>query len=93
VNCGEDVLAAPSRSTAPSKRVDLDDAGHFVVCGVARERPIHLRYMEGERFADTTVITADTLMHPVEWRPMVSPPKRNPLEIPASNRMIRSGRL
>ena len=64
------------------QRVDLDDAGHFVVCGVARERPIHLRYMEGERFADTTVITADTLMHPVEWRPMVSPPKRNPLEIP-----------
>jgi len=64
------------------QRVDLDDEGHFVVCGVARERPIRLRYMEGERFADTTVFVADTLMHAVEWRPMVSPPKRNPLEIP-----------
>jgi len=64
------------------QRVDLDDEGHFVVCGVARERPIHLRYMENERFADTTVVVADTLMHRLEWRPMVSPPKRNPLEIP-----------
>jgi hypothetical protein len=55
------------------QRVDLDDQGHFVVCGVARGRPVHLRYMENQRFTDTTIFVGDTLLHPVEWRPILPP--------------------
>jgi hypothetical protein len=62
------------------QHVDLDDQGHFVVCGVARGRPIHLRYAEKERFADTTVIVGDTLLHPVQWRPILPPLGSNPLD-------------
>jgi hypothetical protein len=62
------------------QRADLDDEGHFVVCGVARGRPIHLRYMENERFTDTTLVIADSLLHALEWRPILPPPKSNPLE-------------
>jgi len=57
------------------QRVDLDDHGRFVVCGVTHGRPVHLRYMENGRFADTTIVVADTLLHPVEWRPIL-PPQR-----------------
>jgi len=64
------------------QRVNLDDEGHFVVCGVARGRPIHLRYMENERFADTTLVVGDTLLHPVEWRLILPPPRPNPLKTP-----------
>jgi len=55
------------------QRVDLDDEGHFVVCGVARDRPIHLRYTENQRTVDTTVVIKGALLHPVEWR-LVLPP-------------------
>jgi hypothetical protein len=55
------------------QRVDLDDEGHFVVCGVTRDRPIHLRYMENQRAVDTTVVIKGALLHPVEWR-LVLPP-------------------
>ncbi len=61
------------------QRVEMDDHGRFVVCGVARGRPIHLRYIEGERFADTTFFVGDTLLHPVDWRivlPATSPTDR-----------------
>jgi hypothetical protein len=64
------------------QRVNLDDEGHFVVCGVARGRPIHLRYTENERFADTTLVVGDTLLHPVEWRLILPPPRSNPFETP-----------
>jgi hypothetical protein len=73
VASGNDVGRAIAIKSA-EQRVDLDDQGHFVVCGVARGRPVHLRYMENERFADTTIFVADTLLHPVEWRPILPPP-------------------
>jgi hypothetical protein len=62
------------------QQVDMDDQGHFVVCGVARGRPIHLRYMEGMRFADTTIVVGDTLLHPMEWRPVLPPSRPNSFE-------------
>jgi hypothetical protein len=50
------------------QRVDIDEKGRFVVCGVARGRPIHLRYVQGDRFADTTFFVGDSLLYPVDWR-------------------------
>ena len=68
------------------QHVDMDDQGHFVVCGVARGRPIHLRYMEDQRFADTTIVVGDTLFHPMEWRPVLPPPKPNSLDLSGMER-------
>jgi hypothetical protein len=79
VTVGNDVGRAVAVNGA-EQHVDLDDQGRFVVCGVARGRPIHLRYSEKERFADTTIVVSDTLLHPVQWRPMISAPKSNPFE-------------
>jgi len=49
--------------------IDVDDAGHFVVCGVARGRPIQLRFVRGGATADTVVFVRDSLIKPVEWMP------------------------
>jgi hypothetical protein len=49
--------------------IDVDDAGHFVVCGVARGRPIALRFLHRGAAADTIVFVRDSLMKTVEWRP------------------------
>jgi hypothetical protein len=49
--------------------IDVDDRGHFVVCGVARDRPIQLRFLHGNTTADTVVFVRDSLMKTVEWRP------------------------
>ena len=64
----ENSTGRPIAINGAEQRVDMDDKGRFVVCGVARGRPIHLRYVEGDRFADTTVFVGDTLLHPVNWR-------------------------
>jgi hypothetical protein len=74
-----------------TQQIDLDDQGHFVVCGVARGRPIHLRYAEKERFADTTLIVPDSLLHAVEWRAVLLPPKPNLSRLPVSHWLNRSG--
>jgi hypothetical protein len=49
--------------------IDVDDAGHFVVCGVARGRPIQLWFVRGGATADTVVFVRDSLMKTVEWMP------------------------
>jgi hypothetical protein len=58
--------------------IDVDDAGHFVVCGVARGRPIQLRFVRGGATADTVVFVRDSLMKTVEWmpRPRATPERR-----------------
>lgn len=52
-----------------TQEIDVDDRGHFVVCGVARDRPIQLRFFHGNMTADTVVFVRDSLMKTVEWRP------------------------
>jgi hypothetical protein len=54
--------------------IDLDDEGHFVVCGVARDRPIHLRFSHDNATADTIVFARDSLMKTVEWWPRMASP-------------------
>lgn len=76
----ENDVGRPMAINGAEQHVDLDDQGHFVVCGVARGRPVHLRYGEKERFADTTIVVSDTLLHPVQWRPVLPPLKSNPFE-------------
>ena len=77
----ENGVGQPVTVDGSEQRIKPDDQGNFVVCGVARGRPIRLRYSEGERFADTTVVVSDTLLHPMQWRPALPPPRPNPLEI------------
>ena len=76
----ENGVGRPVAINGAEQRVNLDDQGHFVVCGVARGRPIHLRYAENERVADTTIMVSDSLLHPIEWRPVLPPPKSKPFE-------------
>lgn len=78
----ENGVGRPMAINGAEQRVDLDDEGHFVVCGVARGRPIHLQYMENQRVADTTFIVADTLLHPVDWRPTLPPLKPTGFDLP-----------
>jgi hypothetical protein len=55
-------------SATQSSRLDRD--GRFVICGVARERPIHLHLARGDSAADTTFKIYDsTLVKAVDWRP------------------------
>ena len=70
----ENGVGRPVVINGAEQRVDMDDQGHFVVCGVARGRPVNLRYLEGDRFADTTFIVGDTLLQPVHWRAVVPAP-------------------
>ena len=77
----ENGVGRPVIINGAEQRVDMDDAGHFVVCGVARDRPVYLRYMEGDRFADTTFVVRDTLLHAVDWRAVV-PPAKPPADRP-----------
>jgi hypothetical protein len=46
----------------------LDAQGRFVICGVARDRPIHLRLVDGDYTADTVVKASDTQFQQIEWR-------------------------
>jgi len=102
-NNGSPVTAENSTGRAiaingAEQRVDLDDQGRFVVCGVARGRPIHLRYAEGDRFADTTFFVGDSLLHPMNWRVFLPPTRPNnpdSLETPSgtAQRLSSSRRL
>jgi hypothetical protein len=60
--------------TVRETETELDDEGRFVVCGVARERPVRLQLRQGSaRLADTTVrVFTSGLTMPVVWR--VGPP-------------------
>ncbi len=62
--------------------VDLDDRGRFILCGVARERPVHLHVVTSEGFADTTIVVRDSVLQTVEWmatpRHIVAPSGRRP---------------
>jgi hypothetical protein len=54
------------------RKVDspVDERGRFLVCGVARRRPIHLQLALGDAdaLADTTIWVYDsTAVHPVVW--------------------------
>jgi hypothetical protein len=53
--------------------VKVDDSGRFIVCGVAMDRPIHLRLnnLDATR-ADTTFYARDDAYNPLDWR--VTPP-------------------
>jgi hypothetical protein len=49
---------------------DVDDEGHFVVCGAPVQRPVKLRVAVGKNvLADTTLlIDKPTITQPVEWK-------------------------
>jgi hypothetical protein len=46
-----------------------DRLGRFVVCGVAKGRPIALHFMQGAETADTTFRVGVGTLHSVDWRP------------------------
>lgn len=53
-----------------SRDVDLDDQGRFTLCGVAPERPIHLRASRGRASADTTIkVPEDSTFKTLRWDP------------------------
>jgi hypothetical protein len=47
---------------------DVDANGRFMLCGVPVEQAIRLRFQQGDRTADTTVVLRDTISASVRWR-------------------------
>ncbi|MDB4874873.1 MAG: hypothetical protein JWM41_1319 [Gemmatimonadetes bacterium] len=48
----------------------VDDRGRFVLCGIARGRPVRLRVSRGAAFADTSVTMSDSIeLESIDWRP------------------------
>src|SRR6185503_12488794 len=63
---------APLQVNVRTSDSQLDDHSRFVICGVVRERPIHLRLVLAEGnsvVADTSVrVYSEQLTYPVVWR-------------------------
>lgn len=71
-----DVMQAGARfnATQDAQEIDLDDEGRFVVCGVARERPVNLSlFRKKNKLADTTFrVFTMSPTHRVLWAARVS---------------------
>lgn len=74
-----EVKGGPVTVTNGQQDADVDDHGRFLVCGVALERPIRLRFTVGSSSADTTLVAYDSLVKSVEWKPRID---RMPLGTP-----------
>jgi hypothetical protein len=56
------------------RSINLDNEGRFLICGVATERPIHLRLLQSSGIADTTITSYEPLLKSFEWRPVIKRP-------------------
>lgn len=65
VKLGRDV-----RINGASQDTDPDDQGRFSICGVATQRPIHVRASRGRAHADTTIsVMPDSVFKTLRWFP------------------------
>jgi hypothetical protein len=59
--------------TVAEQKSTVDDAGRFIVCGVAIDRPIQLRLsVRDSKLADTTFSARNDTFTSIEWR--ITPP-------------------
>jgi hypothetical protein len=57
-----------------TRESDLEEGGRFSLCGVAQQRPVHLRLMRDKTQVADTIVRADTRFMTVDWHPKVSAP-------------------
>ena len=55
------------------RSTNLDDDGRFTFCRVSANRPLKLRVVIGDTFADTTLVPPEGQFTVVDWRPKLAP--------------------